>query len=50
MGVITNSGSIWPMRNCLGSGDFFDECPTAVLGDPLRVFHAGLAVLFMSGF
>ena len=33
------------MENCYGSGDFSDECPTAVLGESLRLFHAGLAVL-----
>ena len=33
------------MENCQGSGDFSDECPTAVLGESLRLFHAGLAVL-----
>ena len=42
-----NSAAVefWPMENCQGSGDFSDECPTAVLGEPLRLFHAGLAVL-----
>ena len=33
------------MENCYGSGDFSDECPTAVLGESLWLFHAGLAVL-----
>ena len=35
----------WPMKNCQGSGDFSDECRTAVLGESLWLFHAGLAVL-----
>ena len=33
------------MENCQGSGDFSDECSTAVLGESLKLFHAGLAVL-----
>ena len=33
------------MENCYGSGDFSDECPTAVLGVSVRLLHAGLAVL-----
>ena len=42
--------AFWPMKNCHGSGDFSEECPTAVLGDPLRIFHAGLALLTLSGY
>ena len=34
------------MENCQCecSGDFSDEYPTAVIGESLRLFHAGLAM------
>ena len=37
--------AFWPMENCQGSGDFSDECPTAVQGEALQFLNAGLVLL-----